>query len=230
MRVRTKRQRYSIIDRSLQYRVLAIILFYCFIIVLFLAISLFVPDILGMMNEELGIEVRAVAAERVLTLHSRVWPAIIAIVCFVGIHSVRIFHRIIGPLYRFRWAFAKVSKGDLDFRVKLRKKDYLHKEEEAFNQMLTVLSEQCLKLQKSGMDAHKSLDALEKAVGKMSAWQDADQKLLKEHRGHVRNLLTDLQFFRVDGGEIRLEIGPDQQSKQQLLGQSPREEVHADAI
>ena len=86
---------------------------------------------------------RAAAADRLLTLHSRVWPAIVAMVCVLGIHSVRIFHRLIGPLYRFRWAFSKIGNGDLNFRVKIRKSDYLHREEEALNQMIEGLSERC---------------------------------------------------------------------------------------
>ena len=109
MTAKTRRKQYSIVDRSLQYRVLAIILVYSLVIVLFLAVCLFIPDILAMNNQDLSLEIRAAAADRLLTLHSRVWPAIVAMVCVLGIHSVRIFHRLIGPLYRFRWAFSIIG-------------------------------------------------------------------------------------------------------------------------
>jgi len=138
MAVKNRRRQYPIVDRSLQYRFLAIILVYSTAIMFFLGISLFVPDILAMMDEELSLEVRAAAAQRILNLHSRVWPAVIALICLLGIHSVRIFHRFIGPLCRFRSACEKISKGELGFRVKLRKKDYLHRDKAPFNEMIEV--------------------------------------------------------------------------------------------
>ena len=86
MTAKTRRKQYSIVDRSLQYRVLAIILVYSLVIVLFLAVCLFIPDILAMSNPDLSLEIRAAAADRLLTLHSRVWPASVAMVCVLGIH------------------------------------------------------------------------------------------------------------------------------------------------
>ena len=117
--VKARRRLFSLIDPSLQYKFLALVLLYGMAVVVFLGMTLFVPDILDMMNENLSLEVRAAAAGRVLGLHSWVWPAIIALVCLLGIHSVWIFHRFIGPLYRFRSAFAEMSRGRLDFRVRL---------------------------------------------------------------------------------------------------------------
>ncbi len=63
---KTRRRQYSIIDRSLQYKVLAIIVTYSMVIVLFLAVCLFVPDILAITNESLTLEMRAAAAEKLL--------------------------------------------------------------------------------------------------------------------------------------------------------------------
>ncbi len=197
MTAKTRRKQYSIVDRSLQYKVLAIILVYSLVIVLFLAVCLFVPDILAMDNQELSLEIRAAAADRLLTLHSRVWPAIVAMVCVLGIHSVRIFHRLIGPLYRFRWAFAKIGNGDLSFRVKIRKSDYLHREEESLNQMIEKLSERCESMQQAGLKAQGSLSAIEQAPSQISGGQDSDQQLLQEHCQHFAGLLKQVQGFRL---------------------------------
>jgi methyl-accepting chemotaxis protein len=197
MTAKTRRKQYSIVDRSLQYKVLAIILVYSLVIVLFLAVCLFVPDILAMDNQELSLEIRAAAADRLLTLHSRVWPAIVAMVCVLGIHSVRIFHRLIGPLYRFRWAFAKIGNGDLSFRVKIRKSDYLHREEESLNQMIEKLSERCESMQQAGLKSQGSLSAIEQAPSQISGGQDSDQQLLQEHCQHFAGLLKQVQGFRL---------------------------------
>ena len=196
MITKIKRRQYFI-DRSLQYRLLIIILSYSMIIALFVAIALFAPDIINMMNENLSFEVRADAARRMLTVHARVWPAIIALVCLIGIHSVLIFHRLVGPLHRFRWTFAKIGKGDLNFRVSLRKKDYLHREKDAFNEMLDVLTEKLGSAQLAGLDALKSLDSLEEAVTEVSGWQDTDQQLLQKHGEHLRGLLDHVRYFRL---------------------------------
>jgi methyl-accepting chemotaxis protein len=197
MTARTRRQQYSIVDRSLQYRVLAIIVTYSLVIVLFLIICLFVPDILAMSNEDLSWEIRAAAAEKLLTLHSRVWPAILAMVCVLGIHSVRIFHRLIGPLYRFRWAFAEIAKGTLNFRVQIRKNDYLHQENEALNEMIDALAGQCESMQQAGSRALDSLAALEQGSNNGDGGQHANQELLKEHRQLVEDLIDQVKYFRV---------------------------------
>ena len=201
MRARTRRQQYSIVDRSLQYRVLAIIVTYSLVIVLFLIVCLFVPDIMAMSNEELSWEIRAAAAEKLLTLHSRVWPAIIAMVCVLGIHSVRIFHRLIGPLYRFRWAFAEIAKGALNFRVQIRKNDYLHRENDSLNEMIDALAGQCEFMQQAGSRALDSLSALEQGSSNDHGGQKPDQQLLQKHRQHLEDLMDQVKYFRVSAEE-----------------------------
>lgn len=199
MTASTRRRQYSIVDRSLQYRVLAIILTYCMVIVLFLAVCLFVPDILAMSNENLSLQMRAAAADKLITLHSRVWPAIIAMVCVLGIHSVRIFHRLIGPLYRFRWAFAKIGQGDLNFRVKIRKSDYLQREEEALNEMIDGLAGRHENIWTASSRALESLGALEQEAEAASGEQNPDKELLREHRQHLEDLVDQLKTFRLSG-------------------------------
>ena len=117
MNSQKKRRAYPLVNRSLQYRLLAYILVYCFAIVIFFGIALFLPDIIANMDENLGLDRRLMAAERILSLHSKIWPAIIALVCLVGIHFWRISHRVIGALYRLRLAFEQITEGDLSFRV-----------------------------------------------------------------------------------------------------------------
>ena len=201
MTARTRRQQYSIVDRSLQYRVLAIIVTYSLVIVLFLVVCLFVPDILAMSNEDLSWDIRVAAAEKLLTLHSRVWPAIIAVVCVLGIHSVRIFHRLIGPLYRFRWAFAEVAKGALNFRVQIRKNDYLHRENKALNEMIHALADQCESMQQAGSRALDSLTALEQGANNDQGEGIPNQEVLKQHRQLLEDLIDRVKYFRVSPEE-----------------------------
>jgi methyl-accepting chemotaxis protein len=123
-------------------------------------------------------------------------------VCVLGIHSVRIFHRLIGPLYRFRWAFSRIAGGDLNFRVQIRKNDYLQREKKTLNEMLDALARQCETMQHAGARALDSLIALEQRSNKDSGADNPDQQLLKKHRQHLEELLDKVNYFRVSAEEI----------------------------
>jgi len=201
MNKRPKRRRFPIVDRGIQYKFLTLILSYGMIIVIFMGLMLFVPDFLALSNEDLSLEVRSAAAQRILALHSRAWPAIIALICLISVHSFRIFHRLIGPLYRLRWAFSKITNGCLNFRVKLRKKDYLHREEAMINEMIDVFARNWGSVQDIGMDALRSLEDLERSVSEMDAWEEAHQLLLHTHRLHLENLVEKTRYFRLTAEE-----------------------------
>jgi len=185
----------------MQYKFMTLILSYGMIIVMFMGLMLFVPDFLAVSNEDLSIEVRSAAAQRILALHSRAWPAIIALICLISVHSFRVFHRIIGPLYRLRWAFSKITNGCLNFRVKLRKKDYLHREEALVNEMIDVFARNWGSIQDFGLDALRSLEDLERSVSDMDTWEEADQELLRTHRQHLENLVEKTRYFRLSAEE-----------------------------
>ncbi len=201
MTERNRRHRFPIVDRSLQYRLLAMILIYSAIIMIFLAFFLFLPDVIKLQDESLSLEVRAAAADRILTLHGRVWPAVVAIICIIGVHSFRAFLRVIGPLYRFRWALEQVRSGNLGFRVKLRRKDYLRQEEKGLNEMMEVLSEKLRGIQVAGQDALKSLGELEQLLTGAVDLTPADRELLGVHRRHLDLLVDAAQYFRLQDSE-----------------------------
>ena len=187
-----RRRRYAPVDRSHQYRFLALVLAYNVLIVLFLGVTLFLPDILRMQDPNLSLELRATAAERILSMHTRVWPAVIALLCLIGIHSFRIFHRFVGPLYRFRWAFDQIRSGNLSFRVKLRRKDYLHREEKVFNDMLGLLAARVGNIQTAGFNALRSLQELGPQA--TEAFKERTAPLQR----HLDALLEEARYFRVE--------------------------------
>jgi len=198
---RGKRKRYPLPKRSHQYRFLSIILIYNLVIVAFLAISLFLPDIIQLRNESLNIEVRAAAADKILAIHSRVWPTVIALICAIGLHSFHVFLRFIGPLYRFSEAFERVGKGDLSFRVKLRKKDYLRDEENELNEMIETLAEKMRSTQLAGLDALKSLGEFEQAITEGSSGRETDKDRLSALRRHLETLMGTVRYFQLKEGE-----------------------------
>ncbi len=196
-----QRRRTYIVNKPLQYRFLAIILIYCLTIVLFLAVFLFVPDIIRMQDKSLSLEARAGAANKILTLHARVWPAVIAIICVAAFHSFRSFHRLIGPLHRFRSVFQQVGSGDMSFTVKIREKDYLHQEEAALNEMLVMVAGKVRTIQKAGAEALKSLGELERQVDQVPNWSETHKEVMRRHRRRLETLLDTANYFRVNKAE-----------------------------
>ena len=194
---REQRRKTYLVNRSLQYRFLAMIIIYGLIIVLFLAVTLFVPDIVRLQDEGLSLNERAIAADKILTLHGRVWPAVIAIVCILAIHSFRSFHRLFGPLYRFRAIFEQVGTGDLTIRVKIRETDFLHQEEDALKWMVETLAEKMNQMQQASADALKSLGRLEQTVADRPNGQESAGQSLRCHRRHVEPVGDMAQYFRV---------------------------------
>jgi methyl-accepting chemotaxis protein len=123
---------------SLQYRLLLVNLIYFFTVVLVFASAVFAPAIIGVQSADW--EQRQQAANQFLFLHTSLWPAIIVVFVLLVAHSVMVSHRIAGPLYRFRKVFDALADGDLTVRAGIRRRDYLRKEVDSINQMITGLS------------------------------------------------------------------------------------------
>jgi methyl-accepting chemotaxis protein len=197
MNQRYKRRRFPIVDKSLQYGFLARIVVYSFVIVIFMAIFLFVPEIINLQDESLSMEIRTAAADKILTMHARVWPVAIALICGIGIHSFLSFLRFVGPLYRFRISFNQMKDGDLSFRVRLRKKDHLKDEQDAINEMLEVLAEKLGSIQLAGKQALKSFDELEKEVTEFDDLTETKKGLFSIHRHQLETVMDNALYFRL---------------------------------
>ncbi len=200
MQLKNRRRRFPVIDRSLQYKFMSMILIYGGITVIFMAIFLFLPDAIAVGDENLGIEIRAVAAERILTLHTRLWPGLIALICIFSLHSFRAFLRVVGPLYRFRLAFNAIEKGDLGVRLRLRKRDFLLREADMFNEMLDVMAEKWKSIQTVGQEALQSLSSLEKSMSEIKD-KEMLSLTLETYRRSLEDLMEKSKYFRLSPKE-----------------------------
>jgi len=197
MKLLHKHRRSHIVNKSLQYRFLITILIYGFITVAFLSVYIFVPEIMKLQDQSVSFEARAAAADRILVFHSRIWPAAIALICFLGLHSIIFFHRVVGPLYRFRLTFEQVRSGDLSSRVKIRRKDYLHQDEEVLNEMIEMLAGKLETIQLASLDALKSWGELEQ---KVSGRTETDKEFFQVHRQHLDTLMDAVRYFQLQKG------------------------------
>ena len=200
---------------SIQYRFFAISISYSFIIVCFFVIAVFVPDIIEMRDQSLDFAIRSSAASRILSKNLWVWPAILSLIIVLGLHSFLMFKKIAGPLYRFRRAFEELGRGNLLLNFKLRKKDYLHTEEEAFNDMVKVLSERLGSVKKSAEGMIKSIGELEQTVNNGSEWTNSQIARLRTHRHEIEKLIEAVDYFRTASGE-RKAPGTGERSRKDL--------------
>ena len=121
---------------------LLFVLSYMVIVIMFMAVFVFAPNFLQMTDPNVPFNVQAAAAEKILYGHAALWPSLAVLVILIGIHFFQVFHRFIGPMYRFSHTFNAIAGGDVSFQIQLRQKDYLNLERDEINYMLNVLSEQ----------------------------------------------------------------------------------------
>ena len=184
-----RRRRVRVVYRSLQYHFLAQFFIYSAVIVFFLAVFLFVPDMLNMQDESLSVSERTNAADRVLTLHVKVWPAAVVLIALLGLHSFLTFHRLSGPLYRFRRIFSQICEGEMVYPIKIRQKDFLHTEEEAINAMLNILTDKLQNLQQAGEEALNCLQDFQR--------RSEDEPNLRPLADHLKRLISEAGYFKV---------------------------------
>ena len=215
--MKNSRRRDFSVTSSLQYRFLAMSVIYSFVIVCFFAIAVFGPDVAKMSDQSISLEIRSAAASRVLTKHSWVWLAVLLLIVALGLHSFREFKKVAGPLYRFRWAFGQLERGNVVYPVKLRKKDYLREDEKALNKMLASLVERLGNINQATEEAFKSNDELEQALNLDSEKSEAQIALLRTHREYIEKLSTAVRFFRLKD-EVQKTAGSEHDAREREGG------------
>lgn len=194
---RQRRRRFPIVNKSIQYRFLAMTLVHSFSLILCIGLFLFLPDILEMYSATATPEMRLAAANRVLLLHSRLWPVLIVLVCLIALHSFYSLHRIVGPLYRFRVTFDRIQKGELHFTVRLRKGDYLGEEEEGINRMIEALREKWQDVKDRGSRSIEKAEALEEHLRGEAPDPQKALELCRAHRKGLDELISVTDYFRL---------------------------------
>jgi methyl-accepting chemotaxis protein len=198
MKRRYRRRWFPVVNRSLQFRFLATILAYGGLTILVLGAALFLPDFLRLSDETLDFQTRMRASEVIVAIHHRLWIPVILLLIVIGAHFFRIFHRVVGPLYRFRWAFGEIAKGDLSLTVRIRQNDFLHLEEEALNSMIVALFEKVEEIRRTTDAALSSLESLKKEMVLLPGTVQPEISLrLREHQQAVGAVMEKIEAFKL---------------------------------
>ena len=133
------RRKKFLINKKLQYGLLAYNAAYFFVIMLSLAGTLFFPLYFQLSDPNLNYRELGEIADKILFLHSRIWIVLLVVLIFIALHSIIISHRIAGPLYRFRAIFRQIRDGDLSKPIRIRKGDFLMDEQAVIEEMMDML-------------------------------------------------------------------------------------------
>ena len=142
-----RKLRNYIIDRDLQFRVIAGSLIFMLLAVMTTLFVVLFPMVKGMFAADLEMQYRS--AQTFLLLVRRLIPAVILLLLFYTAHLILITHKICGPMVNFSHTFLKLKEGNLLRRIQLRPGDYLNKEGEKINEMIGGLSQLILRAQEN---------------------------------------------------------------------------------
>ncbi len=188
--------RKRLIVDTLQYKFMIMVVIYVLLTVIVAGLVMFLPSILELNSEEITASQQR-AAQEILLLHKRFWPALIIVLLIVSTHSLLVFHRLFGPLYRFRGIFKQVTGGDLSIEAKIRKNDLLHTEEIAIREMITSLKTNVGEAKNNHDNLHATINELELELQKMDlTTEEIRQKVVAIQR-HSNKLQKDLDHFQV---------------------------------
>ncbi len=189
------RRRKFIINKDLQYSLLIISFFYLLLFLVVVGSILFVPLMIELDQADYYSDQAFQAANKILYLHAKFWPAVLLALLVIALHSIRTSHKIAGPLYRLNVLFEAIKEGNLPQPIKLRKGDYLLKEVELFNQMLESLQVNVKEIQEAQAGLNMAISECKDAVSHLS--KDEILKIMNDVAEKGDQLEEKLAYFKI---------------------------------
>jgi len=175
--VRLFRRRNFLVDKNLQFRIIAASLGYVAFYIVMLAVVTLIPIFMEMRSAYPGSYRAYLHANSFLYLHKHMWPAVLLIMMAVSIHALFFSHKMAGPMYRFRQIFKALTAGKIPGQQRLRKGDYLQAEMKLINEMLSSLQSKISQVQETQKAVANSIASI---VQRSQALSDKDLTLLVE--------------------------------------------------
>ena len=193
MRDRSRRRKY-IVDKKLQYRLLAYSGIYFVVIVAVIGMALFIPLANQVTSPDLTPRQQGEAADKILYIHAVFWPAVFLLLCVLAAHSVLISNKIAGPLHRFQRMFERITEGDLSTTMKIRKGDYLLVEQTKIAQMIEALRDRIERIRGEQQALAEGLKEL--SLTGMDKVNDEAKKRLNWLEERSNRLKEEISFFK----------------------------------
>ena len=193
--MRFLRRRRFLINRPLQFPLLLNSLLHILLFMVVTAVSLFLPAMIELRDFDNYSEKTVQAANQILYLHDYFWPSVLFVLIAILLDSLRVSHRIAGPLFRFNRTFEAIGKGELPATMRIRKGDYLVEEAEAINRMLGGLRENVRAIQETHAVLRETLSGWAEA-GKESSSAEMEDRL-KDLVEKADQLEERIEYFKI---------------------------------
>lgn len=198
MASQVKRKQF-IVDREGQFKVLAVVAIYMMVAVLLTGLLMFVPSFVQLSGSESSAQ-QYNAAKEVLVLHNRFWPSVLIVVVLLGGHSIFLFHRLFGPLYRFKATMKEISRGNLSFNISLRKKDFLKEEEKIVNEMINSLRGKISAIKEENILLFESINRLASDLDHQEMSMEKVKERISDLRQHEEKVVGGFDSFKINKG------------------------------
>ncbi len=190
----TQRRHRRLIRGGFQSRFLTVSLVHYLAIVLTFAAVVFFPLMVHLDDPALVLDERVEFANQFLSLHQRVWPALLVVLVLLVFHLVYFSHRFAGPLHRCRQVFQHITNGDFTCTTTVRKGDLLHEEVSALNDMVSALRANTEDVKTQSAQVRTAYADLEKALAARPGSDVA--RRLRALNDQLTSLETSLRRFR----------------------------------
>lgn len=190
------RRRKFLINKDLQFGLLFASLFYVFLFIAVIGSALFIPLFMELERAH-GSSLKVQQAAKILLyLHANFWPVVPLSLVLIAMLSIRISHRVAGPLYRITRVLDALKGGNLSKAIHSRKGDHLDAEIEITNQMLESLRVKVAEIQKAQEDLNDVIVAFSDVIGHASGEEVALR--MKDLREKGIMLKEKIRYFKIE--------------------------------
>ncbi|RMF83554.1 MAG: hypothetical protein D6736_21275, partial [Nitrospinota bacterium] len=181
---------------DLQYHLVLFSLCHLLFFLLAVGTALFAPLMLRLHGDEAYFAEMARAAEQLLYLHTHFWPVALIAALVICLHTIAISHKVAGPLYRLRQFLQAMQQGHLPPPLRLRHGDYLHKDIEVINEMVSILRTKMAEIQAEQEELNKAIVELQAVVKQASREEIITHMARVAEKGE--RLAEKLSYFQID--------------------------------
>lgn len=114
--------------------------------------------------------------------------------------SLFLSHRIAGPLYRLERSVEEITKGNLAFKIVLRKKDEARELADGMNIMIEALSSRIRDIRLNANSIHEEVMSLSKMLEDEKLTSTEVKANIRETLNSIEEMKKTLSFFRTDKG------------------------------
>ena len=192
----TKRKNYFIEKRfQTKYLLLTMLLLlsYSFIFI----VIIFAPYMLTLYFDYPLAE-KTEAAKALLLLNGSIWPWIGGSILIFGAISIFISHKVAGPLYRLKKSLIKITEGDLNVVIKLRKWDDLKDLAEHINLLTGELKTFLITLKNDYSLLSEYILDLKREIDAKIITEESGKDLIRKVQESRKNIETALKKFNIE--------------------------------